>query len=140
VRSFVHAESDFGLLGFAANFINHRPTLSASNRRSQVQSGFYLAGVGLLNWTVLMRQMMQKIHANTTNVATYIGPGNSHCGDSEATYWTTSVRFTIECLAVHTFLVTRLFPSLLFSQSFIHNPCNMLLFTVERRLALSVGE
>jgi hypothetical protein len=57
-----------------------------------VQSQFYLAGLGLLNWTTLMRQMMKELHGNATNIATYIGPGGSHCGDSEVTYWTTTVR------------------------------------------------
>jgi hypothetical protein len=75
-------------------FVGHlHPPLTPSIHRPQVQSGFYVAGAGHLNWTVLMRQMMQEIHGNTTNVATYIGPGYSHCGDSEVTYWTTTVRF-----------------------------------------------
>jgi hypothetical protein len=64
---------------------------------SQFQTAFYVAGGGFQNWTALMRQMVKEIHGNTTNVATYIGPGNSHCGVLDPHglanwFWVVSVR------------------------------------------------
>ncbi len=74
---------------------------------AQVQAAFYVAGGGLQSWTALMRQMVKEIHGNTTNVATYIGPGNSHCGllDPQGPanwFWVASVRCCGEsCAFLH---------------------------------------
>lgn len=58
----------------------------------QVQGGFYLVGGGFLDWTTLMRQMFKEVHGNTTNVATYIGPGSAHCQDADDVFYTDVVR------------------------------------------------
>ena len=58
-----------------------------------MQGGFYLVGGGFLDWTTLMRQMFKEVHGNVTNVATYIGPGDAHCQDSDDVYYTDVVRF-----------------------------------------------
>ena len=57
-----------------------------------MQGGFYLVGGGFLDWTTLMRQMFKEVHGNTTNVATYIGPGGAHCQDADDVFYTDSVR------------------------------------------------
>ena len=57
----------------------------------QVQAFVYLLGGGLRPWSGLMHEMLAGIHSNTTNVATYIGPGNSHCGDEGGVFFTAVV-------------------------------------------------
>ncbi len=67
-------------------------------RANQIQSGLYIAGGGnLFDWTQQMRHSLAELRAGSARIATYIWPGNGHCGvlESPNWYWTASVRFYI---------------------------------------------
>jgi Pectinacetylesterase len=52
-----------------------------------VESSYYKLGGGKGDWTTLMRDQFKQVHANSTNVMSYIAPGGAHCVSDNDNYW-----------------------------------------------------
>jgi hypothetical protein len=70
-----------------AHYYSHALFGAYSSNSDAVQSGFYYVGGGTQDWTTLMRTELSEVVGNSSNVYTYIAPGDAHCRNDDDGFW-----------------------------------------------------